>query len=214
MQINIKAKDVRNENGKFIIEIDSDTVGKILGLSKEKLSEVKPGQIIKGMTDIEYIVLEHFDNGTTKVIRKELLPERKVFDDKDNNFATSSIKKELNDDYYKTEVIPGFGEDNVVPHEINLLSLDGFDDYGKCTVNVGLLTIDDYRKYHKDCLKENMESYWWLSTPDSTPSGAGGGCVRCVDGGGCVSCRGCRWGKGVRPDFFLKSSIFVSVVEE
>ncbi len=166
---------------------------------KVELSKVKPGQIIKSAIGVEYIVLEQIDNGGTKVIRKDLLAERMKFDEDSNNFSTSSLNEYLNDKYYKEEVVPGFGDDNVVIHNVNLLSSDG---------------LDDYRKYRKNCLKENMDSWWWLSTPDSTPTGCGGDYVQLVVGGGCVDCGDFGRERGVRPDFVLKSSMYVESMAE
>lgn len=212
MQITVNEADMKVENGRLIININSD-LEKLLGINKVVLSTVKPGQVIKSAIGVEYIVLEHLDNGSTRVIRKDLLSERMKFDEDSNNFSTSSLNKYLNDKYYREEVVPGFGEGNVVYHSVDLLSLDGLDDYESCIVKVGVLTIDDYRKYRKAYLKENMDSWWWLSTPDSTPSGYGCDCVRYVDGDGGVGCDDYFWGRGVRPDFALQSSIFVSLPE-
>lgn len=213
MQITVNEADMKVENGRLIININSD-LKKLLGINKVELSSVKPGRVIKSAIGIEYIVLEHMENGSTRIIRKDLLSERMKFDDDNNDFSTSSLHKYLNDKYYREEVIPGFGDDSVVTHKVDLLSLDGLDDYGACDTKVGLLTIDDYRRYRKNCLKENMDSWWWLSTPESTPSGYGGDCVRCVSVGGDVCCNDFSfWDRGVRPDFALQSSIFVSLPE-
>lgn len=212
MEITINETNMKIENGKLIINIDSN-LEKLLGIDKVELSKVEPGQVIKSDIGIEYIVLEQCNNGATRVIRKDLLSERKVFDNNSNNFVMSSLRKYLNDEYYKEEIVPGFGEGSVIEYDIDLLSLDGFDDYGTCGVKVGLLTIDDYRKYHKNLLKDNMDSWWWLSTPDSTPSGYGDSCVRYVRTSGGVGCGDCSCGRGVRPDLILKSNIFVSIVK-
>ncbi len=211
MNINVKKADVEIKDGIVVFKIDYSELEKMLEKEKVNLSTLNSGDIFKSLTDIEFIVLEQLGNGT-RVIRKELLQERKEFG-RDNNFAESSIKDYLNNQYYKNEIVAGFGENNVIDHEIDLLSLDGLDDYGKCNVKVGLLTIDDYRKYRKSCLKENMNDWWWLSTPDSTPSGYGGCYVRCVVSDGRVGCCGYGYGRGVRPDLILKSDIFVSVPE-
>lgn len=212
MQITVNEANMKVENGQLIIKIDSN-IEKILGINKVELSTVKPGQVIKSATSVEYIVLEQLDNGGSKVIRKNLLSESMRFDGDDNNFATSSLNKYLNGEYYKSEILSGFGENVIVDQDLNLLSLDGLDDYGTCKVKVGLLTIDDYRKYRKTCLMENMKNWWWLSTPDSTPSGYGADCVQCVRSGGDVVYGVCRCGRGVRPFFILKSNIFVSTAE-
>lgn len=210
MQLTINETNMKIENGELIINIDSN-LEKLLGIDKVELSKVEPGQVIKSDIGIEYIVLEQCNNGATRVIRKDLLPERKEFDSNSNNFATSSLRKYLNDEYFKEEIVPGFGEGSVIEHDIDLLSLDGFDDYGICGVKVCLLTIDDYRKYHKNLLKDNMDSWWWLSTPDSTPTGCGDCFVRCVFSDGGVYGGGSSYDRGVRPDLILKSNIFVSL---
>lgn len=53
----------------------------------------------------------------------------------------------------KTKLLKGSEKDNLVNREIDLLSNGGLDDYGKLHVKIGLLTIDDYRKYRKAVLK-------------------------------------------------------------
>lgn len=212
MQITVNEANMKVENGQLIIKIDSN-IEKLLGVNKVELSSVEPGQIIKSMIGIEYIVLEQLGNGATKVIRKDLLPDSKKFDSENNNFATSSLNKYLNGEFYKNEIISGFGDNAVVEQSLNLLSLDGLDDYGTFRVKIGLLTIDDYRKYRKNCLKENLDSWWWLSTPDSTPSGYSADYVQCVVSDGGVGCDGYCCGGSVRPFFVLKSDIFVSTVK-
>lgn len=211
MQITVNETNMKVENGQLIIKIDSN-IEKMLGINKVELSTIKPGQVIKSVTGIEYIVLEQLGN-EAKILRKDLLSERKEFDNDNNNFATSSLNKYLNGEYYNSEIITGFGENSTVDQDLNLLSLDGLDDYGTCKVKVGLLTIDDYRKYRKDCLKDNIDSWWWLSTPDSTPSGYVADCVQCVGSNGGVSYDGYNCDEGVRPFLILKSNIFVSLAE-
>lgn len=211
--ITVNETDTRVEGDKIIITITTELRSQLGMAPQKKILEVPVGKIIKSSIGVEYIVLEHNLDGT-RVIRKDLLNNRMEFDSSNNNYATSDIDRYLNDEYLKNEIIPGFGEGNVMNRDINLLSLDGFDDYGHHTTKIGLLTFDDYRKYHKNILNKNMESWWWLSTPDSTPSGTGDRYVRCVDSGGDVCYVGCDCDGGVRPDLLLKSSIFVSLVEE
>ena len=191
---------VNNKNGNTQIVID-------LAGNKVKLSTLKVGDVFK-TKNIEYIVLEQLDNDTTAVIRKDLLENKMKFDSDNNNWKTSSIRKFLNGDYLK-KLGESFGEDNIVEHTVDLLSLDGLDDYGVSNDKVSLLTIDQYRKYRKD-IGENKYSWWWLSTPDSTPSGCSSDGVRCVDSSGGVDCCWCDGSGAVRPFFVLKSDIFVS----
>lgn len=198
MNIEINKANMRIENGKLIIDIDSNLEKMLKG---KRLGDVKPGAIING----KYIVLEQL-YGAATVLRKELLNETMEFDDDNNNWENSSLRKYLNDTYLK-EVEREFGE-KILWHDTDLFSLDGLDDYGHCTDKIGLLSIDQYRKYRK--LLTPVDRAWWLVTPDSTPSGTGSSYVLCVGSRGGVGYDGCRWKRGVRPFFYLKSDIFVS----
>ena len=128
-----------------------------------------------------------------------------------NNYADSYIRKTLNESDLAKELKKKFG-DKLVPIETDLLSLDGLDDYGKVGGDIlAIPTIDLYRECRKKI--PNLGNWWWLATPDSTPSAYDSDCVRCVDSGGCVGCRWCDGSRAVRPFFILKSSIFVSCEE-
>ena len=208
--------NVINNLGKDVavtIDRNSDNIKITIDMAKKGilLSDLKPGTIFKGKTGTEYILLELEDN-KAGIIRKDLLSNKMKFGD-NNNFDGSDVDKYLNNTYIK-ELEEDFGIENILDSEFDLLSMDGFDDYGKVTRKVGLLDFNRYRKYHSTALKENMPNWWWLIDPDSTPSGCGSGCVQYVDGDGSVSCGGCDWSYvAVRPFFFLKSSIFVSLEE-
>lgn len=208
MQITVNETDMQIKDGKLIININSD-LEKVLNSNKMVLSAVKVGDIIND----KYIVLEHFSDGTTAVIRKDLLEDSMEFGDSNNDWSNndwreSNVRKYLNDDYLK-EIEKEFGVDNIVEHTTNLLSMDGLDDYRTCRDKVGLLDIDQYRKYRK-VLGRNMDRWWWLLTPDSTPSGWSALYVQCVGDGGNVRFNGCGFSGSVRPFCILKSSIFVS----
>lgn len=204
MQITVNETDMQIKDGKLIININSD-LEKVLNSNKMVLSSVKVGDIIND----KYIVLEHFADGTTAVIRKDLLEDTMEFGDSNNDWRESNVRKYLNNDYLK-EIEKEFGEDNIVEHTTNLLSMDGLDDYGMCCDKVGLLDIDQYRKYRK-VLSKNMDRWWWLLTPNSTPSGWSTQCVLCVDDDGGVDYGDSDCSESVRPFCILKSSIFVSV---
>lgn len=179
------------------IQIIIDTKKKELDLLA-----LKAGDVFK-VDNVEYIVLEQLDGNQTAVIRKDLLEDNMEFDSDNNNWKTSSIREYLNGEYLE-EIEKAFGKDRIVEHTVDLLSLDGLDDYGMSADKVSLLTIDQYRKYRK-ILGGNLDSWWWLITPDSTPSGDSARCVRCVGSDGGVGCRGCGCDVGVRPFFILQS---------
>lgn len=99
---------------------------------------------------------------------------------------------------------------DMAKHEVDLLSLDGEDDYGIITRKVSIPTLDIYRK-NKKLIKGHIDNAFFLATPDSTPSGCDSGCVQCVDSDGGVSYSWYNRCDGVRPFFILKSSIFESL---
>ena len=194
-KVNVEVNEI---NGSIQIVIGVPPAGK-------ELSSLKPGEVFK-KNGTEYIVCEHFEGGGTAVIRKECLEDNMRFGDT-NNWSKSGLRKFLNNEYLKN-ISDDFGQGNILEHEVDLLSLDGYDDYGRTTDKVSVLTIDQYRKYHK--FIGNVDRWNWLATPDSTPSGTDASRVRIVDGsGGVLWCYSDGCG-GVRPFFLLKSSISVS----
>ncbi|MDE6312824.1 MAG: hypothetical protein K2M46_04280 [Lachnospiraceae bacterium] len=202
MQITVNETDIKTDGSKFSIHINSD-LEKALGLNKVVLSSVKPGTVINN----GFIVLEHYENGTTAMIRKDLMEDIIKFGEDNNNWCESNIRKYLNG-VYRKKLEDEFGKENIVEHTTDLLSMDGLNDYGRSRDKVSLLTIDQYRKYRK-VLGKNMEDWWWLATPGSTTSGWSSSCVQYVcDDGRVVCCGYCYWGS-MRPFFVLKSSVFV-----
>ena len=170
-----------------------------------KLADLLPGNIFS-MNDVEYIVCEQLNDGTTAIVRKNCLDKIMEFGN-NNNWKESKLREYLNTEYVN-ELQEVFGAENIVAHDVDLLSLDGYDDYGVSVDKVSVMNIDRYRKYHK-YIGDTGNSYW-LSTPDSTPSGYGASDVRYVGVDGGVGYRDCGWSRGVRPFFILKSSIVVS----
>ena len=170
-----------------------------------KLADLLPGDIFS-MNNVEYIVCEQFDDGTTAVVRKNCLDKTMEFGN-DNNWKESKLREYLNTEYVN-ELQEVFGTENIVAHDVDLLSLDGYDNYSVSVDKVSVMNIDRYRKYHR-YIGDTGKSYW-LSTPDSTPSGYGASNVRFVVVDGDVDYVGCGWDFGVRPFFVLQSSIVVS----
>lgn len=193
---------VEEKNGAVQILISCPT-------KRKELGALQPGDTFK-KNDTEYIVCEQLENGMTAVVRKDCLNKTMEFGD-DNNWKESKWREYLNDGYLK-ELEAAFGTENIVDHEMDLTSLDGYDDYGVSVDKVSAMDIDRYRKYHKYIGDTGVAHY--LSTPDSTPSGYGSSYVQYVYGGGSVSYGGCDWSRGVRPFFTLKSNIFVSLKEK
>ena len=165
-----------------------------------ELSLLKPGDVFE-KNNVAYIVCEQFENGSIAVVRKECLDKTMEFGN-NNNWKESSWREYLNGEYLK-EMENAFGADNIVEHEVNLTSLDGYDDYGVSVDKVSAMNIDRYRKYHRYIGDTGKCHY--LSTPNSTPSGTGSSRVQYVGSDGYVDWHECGWNGGVRPFFILKS---------
>lgn len=206
MNINV-INNVDKELNVIVNKENNDNIEIIIDLKNNKINllALKPGDVFH-KSNVEYIVLEQLPDKQTAVIRRYLLENEMEFDSDNNNWKTSSLRERLNNnvDGYLREVEDAFGKDQIVTHTVDLLSLDGLDDYGTSNDKISLLNIDQYRKYRK-ILGENMDNWWWLLTPDSTPSGSGSRYVQYVDSGGRVDCCLCVYYEGVRPFFIVQS---------
>ena len=123
---------------------------------------------------------------------------------KDNNYSESNVREYLEECKLRHDIEDKYSG-KIVPFENNLLSMDGFDDYGFVTDNIlSIPTFDLFRKCG-DKLPLINHSYW-LSTPNQTLSRKDSSCVQVVDRGGRVHCGGRGWGdRGVRPFFITES---------
>ena len=175
--------------------------------NKKILMEVGVGEVFK-VAGIEFVKF-YDENGQTVAVAKDSL-FTDVFG-ANNNFAASNILKRLNEEVLP-KVVAEVGEENVVEHEVDLLSLDGSDKWGKVNCKISIPTFDFYRKHVKVFDKHKPSSWWWLATPDTTTDHYD--CdywVSCVAPSGCMDLNigGCNY-FGVRPFCVLKSNIFVS----
>lgn len=126
---------------------------------------------------------------------------------KTNNYTDSNVRNMITNSDLAKNLQMEFG-DRLVPITLDLLSLDGLDDYGTVTGDIlAIPTIDLYRKYRKNISK--LDSWYWLVTPDSTPSGCCSEYVQCVDSSGCVGSNWYGLVGAVRPFFILKSEKFL-----
>lgn len=219
MNLNISKENVKIKGNTIVIKITDElkeSLKGILNTSEKLLKDCKIGEVVTDNIGVKWIVLRHDENGTTKLWRKELLPETRRFDKKSNNFNGSEIQDYLNIDYIE-EVEEGFGIENLCTQGVDLTSLDGLTIYGVCKCKVRLGGIDDYRNARKQGLfREKNNNPFWLDTPYSTNlEGYNASDVQFVRYDGSVFCYGCDWGGySVRPFISLKSNIFVSVENE
>lgn len=169
-------------------------------------NSLKAGDIFKDKDGDEYILLYYLSNGDAAVFKKDSLKDMDFGDN--NDYKGCNIDKYLCNEYLP-QLERKFGSNNIVGHEVDLLSLDGEDDYGKITRMVSLLTLDEYR-HSKKAIKGYINNWFWLCTPDSTPSGysSDGVCFVFLDGSVSFNWYGSY--KAVHPRFVLKSSVFVN----
>lgn len=215
MNLNISKENVKIEGNTIVIKITDElkeSLKGILNTSEKLLKDCKIGEVVTDNIGVKWIVIRHDENGTTKLWRKELLPDSHRFDKESNNFNGSEIQKFLNAEYIKY-VEEGFGKENLCIQEVDLTSLDGLTTYGTCECKIRLGGIDDYRNARKQGLfREKNNKAFWLDTPDSTNEGYGTSYVQVVYYGGFVNCLGCNCGGcSVRPFISLKSDLFVSI---
>ena len=197
-----KELDIVVNQGEDKLEIVVNLANKDFKLS----GNLKAGDVFKDIDGDEYILMYYLANGNAVVWRKEPLTKMKF--GSNNNYNGSDIDNYLCKTYLP-ELERKFGKHNIVEHEIDLLSMDGEDDYGKITRKVSIPTIDEYR-FNKKAIKSYIKEWFWLCTPNSTPSGYSSDSVQYVSSDGCIGYGWYDFCFAVRPRFVLNSSIFKS----
>ena len=171
---------------------------------KERLTGLKVGDYFE-VAGTKWRILDIKPCGY--VCLSDVLEESRTFDLETNNWKSSSLRKYLNNDFYK-KIVDEIGEENILPFVNDLLSLDGQTEYGNCTDYVSLLSIDDYRLYRK--LIPNNEQWWWLLTPWSTPCNGYETQVSVVSPSGDIYVSNCINRNGVRPLCIFSPNLFES----
>lgn len=181
---------------------------------KLQLLTFEPGDIIRGNeTDTDYIVLEHFEDGTTLVGSKDFMLENIMFDADSTNYAGSNIQKEIEE-----KCVPifekDFGSENLVEREVDLTTVDMQQGFPNIRCKVCPLTFDEAREYNDLIVNEELKDYGWLVTAWSTENRGWKWGVAVVSPSGDFDCSSCDYNLGVRPFCILKSSILVSEGEQ
>lgn len=172
------------------------------GEVKFRLEEGEDMSNIKGLapgthfmfTNYEWIVLDiNVDGGVLAIMASTWNNKEYNFDDDGcNNYAKSSLRRKL-----LNELLPVLGEDNLIPHEVDMVADNGDDRYGTVTDRVFILSCDEYRKYrkHVPLLPEGT----WTCTPWYISNTGRGGSVRFVDAGGILGGSNAYSSIGVAP---------------
>lgn len=173
------------------------------------LAEIENGELFE-VAGIKFVKFSD-ENGQTVAVAKDLVFYSRFGNN--NNFAESAVKKRL-----EKEILPKIekevGAENIVEHEVDLLSLDGDDKWGKVKCKISIPTFDFYRRNVKVFDKYNPNVLWWLATPDTTSAHYNDDYSSCVAPRGGINGNGyCSNNRGVRPFLIFLSSISVSCEE-
>ena len=144
--------------------------------------------------DFEWIVLDNnVDGGVLAVMTSAWNNGGYSFDnDGCNNYAKSSLRRKL-----LNKLLPVLGEDNLIPHEVDLVADNGDDRYGTVTDRVFILSCDEYRKYRKHI--PLFPKWIWTCTPWYITDTGNGNYVRSVYADGTLNSNSAYYGHGVVP---------------
>lgn len=170
--------------------------------------KIAPSSVIS-YGGLDCIVLD-VEQDKILVLAKESIGNMPFDEGNSNNFPKGTLCKYLNGEFIKTLKANGADTSALIPTTIDLTSDDGLKDYGETTQKIFLLTCDMYRKYRS--IIPNLDDWWWLATAYSTESNGYAFSARYVISGGSLGNINAYNGYiGVRPAFYLKSSILESL---
>lgn len=170
--------------------------------------KIAPSSVIN-YGGLDCIVLD-VEQDKILVLTKESIGNMPFDEGNSNNFPKGTLCKYLNGEFIKKLKANGADTSALIPTTIDLTSDDGLKDYGETTQKIFLLTCDMYRKYRS--VIPNLDDWWWLATAYSTESNGYAYGARAVYSDGSLD-YGTAYGgsNGVRPAFYLKSSILESL---
>lgn len=170
--------------------------------------KIAPSSVIS-YGGLDCIVLD-VEQDKILVLAKESIGNMPFDEGNSNNFPKGTLCKYLNGEFIKTLKANGADTSALIPTTIDLTSDDGLKDYGETTQKIFLLTCDMYRKYRS--IIPNLDDWWWLATAYSTESNGYAYYARYVYSAGSLGSYSAYYGdRGVRPAFYLKSSILESL---
>jgi hypothetical protein len=170
--------------------------------------KIAPSSVIN-YGGLDCIVLD-VEQDKILVLAKESIGNMPFDEGNSNNFPKGTLCKYLNGEFIKKLKANGADTSALIPTTIDLTSDDGLKDYGETTQKIFLLTCDMYRKYRS--VIPNLDDWWWLATAYSTESNGYADNARVVySDGSLIDSTACNGYRGVRPAFYLKSSILESL---
>lgn len=194
-----------NKNLKYFENELSRLSKEFTEFKKKYIGTPEIGKAIE-LAGMEWLILDKTEKGYFAILNGFDGKER-IFDSASNNWISSKLRNELNTRFLK-KITDELGEPAVVEFDRDLLSLDGQTEYGHCKDKISILTVDEYRKYRK--FLPNMDKWWWLLTPWSTPVNDYNSTLAVVSSSGYVYSSNYSNANGVRPVCIFSSSIFES----
>lgn len=175
--------------------------------NKVELSTLAPGDVFEiGKND--FIVLEQI-GAETKIISKNFMAENIVYDEDSRDYNKSNLK-EIIEDKIQPIIESEVGENNLVEHTVELISVDMQHEFDDCKCKVRPITFDETRKYNNLLPNKDLDDWWWTCTPWSTAERGWKYSVTVVSSAGIIDNHDCFISSGVRLVCILKSNIFVS----
>lgn len=155
-------------------------------MKEENIGVLSAGERF-GFKGFEWIVLDNnVDGGVLAIMASAWNNEEYSFDDDGcNNYAKSSLRRKL-----LNELLPVLGEDNLIPHEVDMVADNGDDRYGT-------LSCDEYRKYRKHV--PLLPEWMWTCTPWYISDAGYSSNVRVVNGAGLLDDFSANSSHGVAP---------------
>lgn len=126
----------------------------------KRLSQIKPGEHFE-IGNIDHVVLRSKRNGVL-CMTSDSIPTYLPFDERSNNFATSTLGKFLNGIYCDWLSLQ-IGGANILEQTVNLFSSPFGIGYVKCRAEIALLSFRQYKKYQG--IIPNADQVFWLVTP-------------------------------------------------
>lgn len=175
--------------------------------NRVQLSTLVPGDVFE-IGENDFIVLEQMSSDA-KVISKDFMTEDIIYDEDSKDYNESNLKKVIEDEIQpiiESEV----GEENLVKHTVELISVDMQQKFHACECKVRPITFDEARKYNNLLPNKDLDDWWWTCTPWSTAERGWKYGIAVVSSAGIINYGSCYYDFGVRPVCILKSNIFVS----
>lgn len=174
------------------------------------LSKLNPWETFK-IGEHDFKVLKRYREKSA-VVSDDFLIKNVKFDDTSINYAESNLKKVI-----ETQVQPiiesEVGADNIVPHYVDLTTVDMQDEFGTCVCKVRPITFNEAREYNLFLVNYPLDMDCWTCTPISSVARGNKNQLEVLHPSGRIGSCDCNKPNGVRVFCLLKSTTLVTIEE-